>query len=475
MRNLKPVLFIQSVIVSLALLFSAYYFMLGLRVDSFIFPLCVITVLLSAWTLVSWNRVTGHFFDLYTIFIAGTAAFNCGQVFLEVFGLNAQGLLFGKFTNTVLFETVLFVILAFSMIHLGALLRVSKMDSIPEAGKPEPAPQALLQVGLLLISISILPVVWSLKDMYDVVRTSGYFGLYVREDQIGIHNVMTLIANFFLPGALFTLAGSRDRKQIQLWSQVGIIFYGSLLILIGRRGDGAEALVSYLIVRHYCIRPVNKKLVFTLAALMMIVVFPLIATIRNIDLEKRGDITMMITAYENINNPGVSAIAEMGGSMQAISHTIVLVPKTRDYDFGASYLYAAFSIFPNLFWSIHPSVSHGSPSVWLVKTVEPDIAERGGGLGYSYIAEAYFNFGWWGGAIMLFWIGYGLSSLVCWSQFSGNPLKIAAAATFFASLLGFVRADSQSIIRPLFWYSLFPYLLAKWIHARRKPDLKFRT
>ena len=152
--------------------------------------------------------------------------------------------------------------------------------------------------------------------------------------------------------------------------------------------------------------------------------------------------------------------------MQAISHTLVQVPKFRDYDWGASYLYSFFSIFPNFFWRIHPSVARGSPSVWLVKTVEPDIAALGGGLGYSYIAEAYLNFGWWGGALMLMFIGYAISSLVCWSQGSGNTLKIAAAATFFTSLVGFARADSQSVMRPLFWYSLLPYFAVKWWQTR---------
>ena len=473
MLKLKPILFIQSFICGLVILISVFHFNFGLSPNAFLYSACCATLVLLIWTIFTWGRVTSHFFDLYTIFILGTAAFNSGQVFLEIFGLNSHGMLTGKFNDELLFETVMFIILSLSVIHFGALLRLVKEKNIPRVGDIHPAPKALNIVGMILIGISIVPTFLVMKEMLDVVRAHGYFALYTREDQIGINNTLTLLSNFFVPGLLFALAGSQKNKTFRRWSQFGIIFYGATLILLGRRGDGAEAILSYLIVRHYCIQPIPKKIIFAAAGLMLIVVFPLIAAIRNIDLERRGDLGSMVDAYHSIENPGIKAIEEMGGSMQALSYTIELVPKTRPYDLGASYLYATFSIFPNLFWDIHPSVARGSPSVWLVKTAEPDIAAKGGGLGYSYIAEAYFNFGWWGGPIVLFLFGYALSALVCWSQFSGDPVKIAAAATFFASLVGYVRSDSQSVIRPLFWYSLFPYLMVKWLQSRSKTDERF--
>ncbi|MBC7386859.1 MAG: O-antigen polysaccharide polymerase Wzy [Cryobacterium sp.] len=466
MRSLKLNLFVQTLICGLLALFCAYFFLFAPPAKDLIYPLCCLTSALFLWTLVSWIRSSGHSFDLYTIFILATASFNGGQIFLEVFNLNSRGLLFGRFGETTLLETVLFVAVALASIHLGALFRLSKQEFIDSAGFLTRPPTALLQVGLLLLGLSVVPTFIVLKQMVDIVRTSGYFALYTRVDQIGIDNILTLISNFFVPGILFTMAGSYGKNKFLLATHFGIIVYGFLLIFLGRRGDGTEALVAYLVVYHYCVKPVHKKTVFAAAGIMLIVVFPLIAAIRNVDLSDRGDIGMMVGAYQAIDNPAVAVVSEMGGSMQAISHTIDLVPKFRPYDLGASYLYAALSVFPNLFWSIHPSVARGSPSVWLVRTVEPDIAALGGGLGYTYIAEAYFNFGWWGGPFALFLVGYALSSLVCWSQFSGDVLKIAAASTFFASLIGFARADSQSIIRPLFWYTLFPYLLVKWVEKR---------
>ncbi|MBC7690634.1 MAG: O-antigen polysaccharide polymerase Wzy [Methylotenera sp.] len=465
---IKRIIFFQSLILSSVLLLCAYYFLFGVKTEPLLVPLCALTSMVFIWTIASWNRVTGQFFDLYTIFMLGTGAFNCGQIFLEIAGLNPKGLLFGKFSEATLFETVLFILLGLASIHFGALLRFrtsEKPGSIPRTGCPPPE---LLTVGVLLTAIAFIPTLLVLREMIEIVRVSGYFGLYGREDQIGMDNLQTLISNLFLPGLLFILAASREKKFFRVAAQLTLLVYGTIFIILGRRGDGAEALLSWVIVRHYCITPIKRSVMLAMASIMLIVIFPLIASVRNIDLGERGNLSMLVQAYQGIDNPATAAIAEMGGSMQAISHTLELVPKTRDYDWGASYYYAALSVFPNLFWKIHPSVARGSPSVWLVNTVEPDIAELGGGLGYSYLAEAYFNFGWWGGALMLMAIGYALSSLVSWSQFSGDPVKIATAVAFFSSLLGFVRADSQSVIRPLFWYSLMPYLLVKILQSGNK-------
>ena len=73
-----------------------------------------------------------------------------------------------------------------------------------------------------------------------------------------------------------------------------------------------------------------------------------------------------------------------------------LRPRWRDYEMGVGYAYAISTLFPNLFWKIHPAMEHELPSSWLTWQVDPYTASQGGGLGFSFIAEAYFNFGYIG-------------------------------------------------------------------------------
>lgn len=414
-------------------------------------------------------------FDLYTLFITSTVAFNCGQIFLQIFGFNLDGLLAGRFSANTLFETVLFVNIALAVIHLGAILKLKGLTKIAEPGHALKAPPELFHVGFVLVVISILPTLIVLNGLIDVVRSSGYFGLYEREDLIGFDNVYTLISQFFVPGILMMIAGAKDKIQYRMFSEIGLIVYAIIFMILGRRGDGGQILISYCMVRHTCIKPIPKKIVLPIAILIFGVVFPILAVVRNFNLDSRTDISVMLSALDSIENPFATALGEMGGSMQSISYTMDLVPKSRAYDYGASYFYSIFSLVPNLFWSLHPSIARGSPSIWLVKEVDPIIASMGGGIGFSYIAEAYLNFGWWGGPFLLFLIGYLVSALVRWSQFYGDPVRIAIAASFFGSILTFARADSQSVIRPLVWYSLLPYLavilLQKMNQNKKKSNL----
>ena len=61
---------------------------------------------------------------------------------------------------------------------------------------------------------------------------------------------------------------------------------------------------------------------------------------------------------------------------------------------------------PNLFWDIHPTIARGLACDWITETVDPFADLVGGGLGYSFIAEAYLNFGWFGVPIVTGIIGF---------------------------------------------------------------------
>jgi oligosaccharide repeat unit polymerase len=144
------------------------------------------------------------------------------------------------------------------------------------------------------------------------------------------------------------------------------------------------------------------------------------------------------------------------------------VPLFRDFDLGVGYLYAFFTIIPNLFWEIHPTIAHGLAAHWLVQTVAPASAALGRGYGFSFIAEAYLNFGWIGAPIVLGFIGFLLARLVLWAQRKYEPAKMATVASFLAFFLIYARGESGSIVRPLFWYALLPYFLVHFMSHSRK-------
>jgi oligosaccharide repeat unit polymerase len=196
------------------------------------------------------------------------------------------------------------------------------------------------------------------------------------------------------------------------------------------------------------------------AAFLMFVVFPVIPVTRDISGSERDSLAFLWESYRSIENPVIAIISEIGGSMQTVAYTIDLIPAVRPFDMGVSYLYALTTVIPNVFGQgVHPAIAHGIAADWLVWQVNPEIAAEGGGLGYSFIAEAFLNFGWLGAPVMLALIGFGLATVFLWADRSGNRLNIALAAIFVAFLSHFARGESATIVRPFVWYGLGPYVL----------------
>ncbi len=151
------------------------------------------------------------------------------------------------------------------------------------------------------------------------------------------------------------------------------------------------------------------------------------------------------------------SISEMGGSFQTVGYTLDLVPTYKSHD-PLVYAYAASTIVPNVGTDVHPAIAHGMPNRWLVEMVNPYIASRGGGYGYSFIAESYLAFGWLGVALVPFAVGWGYVRFIDWATKSGRVERFAAVATFGAFVTFWVRNDSTFLFRPFVWYALIPYV-----------------
>jgi oligosaccharide repeat unit polymerase len=202
-------------------------------------------------------------------------------------------------------------------------------------------------------------------------------------------------------------------------------------------------------------------------------VFPFIKATRNLTAGAKLDPRVLVETFTSVENPLIAIVSEMGSTLRTVAHTIELVPAARSFDLGLSYVYAALTVFPNLFWDIHPTVARGLAAHWLVETVSPTLASVGGGYGFSFIAEAYLNFGWIGAAIILLLIGALLAAVILRAQRTTDPAALALVAAVGAFFLVFARGESGSIVRELVWYALGPYIAVRVLSrlmVRRPPE-----
>ncbi len=470
-------------------IFLAHCLFMGVPILSIIFalqwesadlirPVCLLLVLSFLWSLWSWRKLTGTLFDPYGVFLLAAMLFNGSKAILEIFGLNElgievftsrEGYVIFTFSTDTLLRSLLLVLTGLMAFHMGALLAI-RHDTRKAVSHPRiVSPRILRWIGWGLVGVAVIPTGLVLRNYVQIVLSYGYFGLFARQAETGIEAAPRVLAAFLVPGALFLLAGSKRHPIVRYVSGLIILLYVSIQFFLGSRLWSTMPLIAYTWLWHRCIRPIPKWALYAGGSALLFVVFPLIPVIREVPGQERLDLGWIIGQFFSIDNPIVAIVREMGGTLLTIAATLDLVPATRNFQWGLSYGYALLTLVPNLFWEIHPAATYyGSPARWLVWTIAPWTAAAGGGYGYSFIAEAYLNFGWIGTPIFLAIVGFLYARLVRWAYKSLDPAKAAAVASWMAFFLIYARGEASQIVRPLVWYAFLPYVLSVFLRQWRR-------
>lgn len=478
-KHTRQILYFLMGIQCFALLtFLAFWITSGRTLSFTTYLVSVFICLQFVWSLWSWKVITGSLFDPYTVFLVAAYLFNGGKAILEIFHLNERGIetfmsndgyvIFSFSTETIV-QALVMVIIGLGSLHFGALCAASLGKGTREIliQPSAKAAKASRRVGWFLLFISFVPMVITIVNKYWVVMESGYFGLFQQQPETGFGGILQVLANFIVPGMLFLLAGSKGKPRVLLFSILIVLIYSLIQAFTGTRLWWVMPLAAYVWLWHSQISPIPKIFLWVGTATIMFVVFPTIMVLRNLPGTARLSLDIYIQGFLSLQNPIIVILREMGGTLHTIGHTLELIPGVREFDFGLGYLYSILTIFPNLFWEIHPTVARGLYSHWLTYVIAPGTFYLGGGYGYSFIAEAYANFGWIGVPTVLGLIGFLFAKFVIWGLESQEQVRSAATAAFLAFSLIYVRGESASVIRPLIWYALGPYFLSKFFLLRK--------
>ncbi len=470
----QELLLVQFAIIIALLFAGAGYKVFSISAEASFLPLTIVFLLLSIWFLWSWKKLTDSWFDPYSMFIVAAFLFHGGQTFLIALNIQAGPMLDDLFRDFVLVEALYLTILGLAVFHLGALGAAS-FRRYSKRGKAARAHRSILvsdnlvhSVGWVLIIIAILPAIFVLRDAIQVVQNSGYFGLFQRESTTGFGSIMNILAAFLVPGALFLVVDSKGKPLNQVASAIIILTFALTQFVLGSRATGAMPLIAYAWLWHRTVNKLPRGLLIVGASILLFGLFPFVKTTRHMSGEDWLNLSLGAENFLEGTTPFIDILKEMGGSLSTVAYTLELVPSARDFEFGQSYLYATLTVIPNFFWDIHPTIAHGLAADWLVQTVDPILAKLGGGLGYSFIAEAYLNFGWLGAPLLLGMIGFLFAGFVLWAQDDGGAARMAVAASFVSFFMIYARGESGSVIRALFWYSLLPYMFMYLISDIRR-------
>lgn len=436
--------------------------------DQYIDGLSVFLGAFVAWAFVSWRITMGHWVDLYSLFFIALFLFSGGQAVLNILGLMPQGILDGQFSSLQVKHALTLVVGCLLAFHTGALLRARRYAP---SGLPVPAAldtaDVARQVGLLLILVSLGPGLYDLYQDASIIQSIGYGGqFFLAKSATGIDAWTHTLTMFLVPGALLFLAGSKGRPVNIAVAWVVIAVPAVIYFLLGIRNVGIRGLVALLWLHSVTIRPIRKSILVG-STLIVLILIPGLEVVRGNALTVGDTIIALQQAYSAMDNPFVLALAEMGGTLLTVIYTTDLVPTVKPYEWGMSYVMAFTTVFPNLFWDIHPAIQAGLPSYWLMKEIDPIAANAGFSFGYSMIAEAYLNFSWIGAPIAMAGLGYLIAGFVCWVFERPDALRLAMQAILMSFILFVPRAESQLVIRELFWVGLMLYLSVLHLVHRR--------
>jgi hypothetical protein len=194
---------------------------------------------------------------------------------------------------------------------------------------------------------------------------------------------------------------------------------------------------------------------------------PVISSVRNL-----GGPQRLAGAYDFVGNPFLSSAVEMGQSGGTLAYTLELVPAEREFDWGKSYWYGLASMFVPRFLAADSDTAPRPLAVWLVQRVRPGLAARGGGLGFSVIAEAYLNYGWYGAPVVVCLLGFLLSRVSHWALGWPDSGRVALMACIIAIVPVAARGTLMALGRPLVLYALLPYSLALLAERSRRANYK---
>ncbi len=441
---------------------------------SLLMPLHLTLVGLFVWCLISWKWVWGNLFNPYALFIAMTMAFHGGYTILVLIGMDEQMALLHELSDETLMQTLAMVVFGFAFVHLGALLQLNiRANEAPvplTTDEHHTAPQRY--IGWVLILVALGPLLLDVRDAVEAVLRGGYLALY---QPGGIESaegtVLTLMREFFLPGVFFLVSGSKHNR-VGRWAAIGLVLiYAVTYMFLGKRAEAMLPIIALTWLWHVTIRKLPIGLVGGIGAVLFLVVAPLIRQVRGLTGADRFSIPTLIETYTSIENPIVTIIGEMGSTLITVGYTIDLVPVVRAFEWGMGYVRSFLNAFPIIdVYSPYPEAG-----AWLAWTMKPDWAANGFGFGFSYIAEAFLNGGWWGAPFALLLHGIIIVAFLRWALHRGDAARVAVFASILADLLFYVRGESISLSRPLFWFALLPYLaVIIWRHIQQRIDKKER-
>lgn len=444
--------------------------------DSLIIGFARLSFIEIVLTIILWRKIDDTFLSPFFIFYSVAVIYGVGQIFGWSLGINVgeKDLLTYGIDYEYILSSLVYSVCGLLAFYAGAVLFFNTNN---KKIKNEQSRDNVLDIAaidivskiIFFVSLPFLIIYWA--KILPSIYMGGYLEYYtVTKNFTNIELIALMLADWFPISLLLVYAVNIKKKSMLSSASLILLFlYIIVTLYIGGRSV-AVALLLALVITNQCF---GKKFSRKQFIVMCVAAFLLISTL-NVIAETRstGNRTIMSTlegmsfgVFDTIGG----FIGEMGWQMSSVAWTMQFITNNGGFRFGHSYLTAFTVIIPNLGqWSTHPDTLVNAGD-WM-----QNLLNRKTGMGYSFIAETYYNFSWFG-LIALFILGCLISKWLTTINLKNTRYNyryvVVIIMAFAVILRPFVRSTMSASLRKLvyviFVIVLMVYLVKKIIIKKK--------
>lgn len=321
----------------------------------------------------------------------------------------------------------------------------------------KPAPReaaAALIVGVTLLSLTILPFVENLASVIRRAEVYGYVGRWAVEGSdllVGKAAALTIVSAYYF----LALGRTRYRTIGVLVAGAILLSHASAYLYLGDRARALLPMVGALWIWDKCVARVRYGRLL-LAGLLVVLLYGAVQASRRV----AGPLGEKLAAALSFD---LGEYSTMGVYILVFAAVIDLVPKLVNYSPGASYFSSLWLVVPNIGDGAHPAVAL-LPRKFIAEYYFPQFADHFD-LGFSVMAEGYYNFGWLGVPFWLFLLGAGLSRISKFAESNTRLFLLPFFGVLIWQLVFLPRTYLGVIPRQVVWYGLLPLLFFLLVYA----------
>lgn len=328
------------------------------------------------------------------------------------------------------------------------------------SNKPVLTDNVLCRVAWGLLLISVVPTFYELYKDVTTVFFNGYSDTL--GNATGIDKIFVLISGFY-PSAILILYCFEEKRRRTVYFALGS--YVLLQLLGGSRIAVFRLAIVLLVISNLYRKEISKKraVMICIFGLVGVFVFSFVSSARNyIYLASNVQLFLKETATDLLENNFIfAAIKEMGNTQVINTLVYALCPKKVDYRYGMSFVRSIYSVLPNFLNLEYISID---------EVFSPYYTVTNAGCGASFIAEGYWNFGYFS---VLFFIalGYVWGTLsnrfkqLCNSKYV-KPENFFVIVYLMYYMIFLVRSESIELGRSFVYYAVIPILISKLLKTK---------